>query len=149
MEDYKYDTTGGAISVHFEAFLGLCKGLGVFCCHYGVFPCWVFSVAFWCFLSLGVLRCRVCGVYCCHLGVLCCLEWVFSVATLVFFVAWCFSLPLWCFLLPSMWCTALGRRDAPLDRTFWLGRSLLSLPAAPAFARHAFASDGFSTPPLR
>ena len=124
-------------------------GLGVFRCHYGVSPCWVFSVAFlvffvaWCF-TLPRLWCILLPPRCFML-----LEWVFSVATLVFFVAWCFSLPLWCFLLPSMWCTAWGRRDAPLDRTVWLGKSLLSLPAARLPPRHAFASDGFSTPPLR
>ena len=61
------------------------KGLGVFCSHYGVFPCWVSSVAFlvffvaWCF-TLPRLWCILLPPRCFML-----LEWVFSVATLVFF----------------------------------------------------------------
>ena len=61
-------------------------GLGVFCCHYGVFPCWVFSVAFlvfvfvaWCF-TLPYLWCvllpprcfMLIKAYCCHPGVFPC-----------------------------------------------------------------------------
>ena len=51
-------------------------GLGGFCCHYGVFPCWVFSVAFRCLF----------GVFC-RLVFYVAASVVYIVATSVFYVA--------------------------------------------------------------
>ena len=84
-------------SIFSTSFLGILNNeLGVFCCHYGVFPCWVFSVAFLMFFVAWCFTFAASVVYIVPtLGVLCCWNG-------------CSVLPPWCFLLPGVFRCRFG-----------------------------------------
>ena len=127
-------------------------------------PGWCFMLLLWCFTVAGTVCIVTIRCFMCPHGVLCWPEMVFFVAAPqrehtrevtqqagVLRCRTCWLYQQECRAIEFHGCRGKRlaelkgcRGCAPLNRTFWSGRSLLSLPAARLPAGHAFASDASS-----